>query len=360
LMALHEVYPDAPIYTSVWDKERTPRFAGMDIRTSFLQKWPWATTKHQLYPTLRPLAFESFDLSEYDIVISITSAEAKDVMTAPNTFHICYCNTPIRYYWNDYQNYLKRLEFGLLNPLVRLLMPGLVSRMRQIDYVAAQRVDTFIGNSHTVSDRIKKYYGRESVSIYPPVEVNHFKPSKKKDYYLSFGRLVPYKRTDLAVEAATELGLPLKVAGSGPDLERLKKIAGPTVEFLGRVSEADHQKLMAEAKAVIFCAEEDFGIVPVEAMAAGTPVIAFGKGGATETVVEGETGTFFAEQSQDSLVRALKEFDPKKYKIEDLRSQAEKFSTKRFKDEMKAFVEKSYAEHQAEMAKAGKSEFKPS
>jgi glycosyltransferase involved in cell wall biosynthesis len=338
LLALHRLFPEAPIYTSVRNPERTPSFEGMDIRTSFLQKWPlWK--RQQLYPQLRPLAFESFDLSDYDVVISIASAESKGVVTRPGTVHICYCNTPIRYYWNDYHAYLGRMEFGLLNPLVRLVMPYLTNYLRLWDYTAAQRVDYFVANSKTTQARIGKYYRRDSQVIYPPVAVDSFKyQTKKDDYFLCVGRLVPYKRVDLAVQACTEQKLTLKVAGEGPELDKLKKLAGPTIEFLGRVPSSELPALYAKARAFIFAAEEDFGIVPVEAMASGTPVITYGLGGATETVVDGVTGLYFGEQTVESLIEALKKFDKQKFEPKLIRARAEEFNESRFAKELSELV----------------------
>jgi glycosyltransferase involved in cell wall biosynthesis len=207
VLALHKLYPEAPIYTSVWDKSRTPSFAGLDVRTSFLQNLPFAQEKHQLYPTLRPRAFR----------ISSSSAEAKNVVV-PNGIHICYCHTPIRYYWSDYEAYRSRMEFGALNPLIRLVMPSMVKGMRKTDLRAARNVDYFVANSQFVACRIKEYYKRDAEVIYPPVDVDALRPDKpRKDYFLTMSRLVPYKRVDLAVQAATGFGSALKVAGDGPE-----------------------------------------------------------------------------------------------------------------------------------------------
>jgi glycosyltransferase involved in cell wall biosynthesis len=345
-LSLSRLFPDAPIYTSVRVPERTPSFARLDVRTSFLQRWP-LSGRQQLYPHLRPLAFESFDLSGYDVVISSSSAEAKGVIVKPGTLHLCYCHTPTRYYWNDYHAYLERMEFGLLNPFVRRAMPYLTNYLRLWDLAAARRVDQFVANSHEVAARIKKYYGRDSEVINPPVNVGAFTPAKERgDYLLSVGRLVPYKRVDLVVEAATRLGLPLKVAGEGPERRRLEKLAGPSVEFLGRVAQGELPALYAGARAFIFASEEDFGIVPVEALAAGVPVIAYGQGGIKDSVVPGEHGVFFGEQTADSLEEALKNFDPASFDTKKLRARSELFSEAEFQKKVISLLERLLPEPQ--------------
>jgi glycosyltransferase involved in cell wall biosynthesis len=348
ILAMHELYPDAPIYTSVFNPEGVPQFAKLDVRTSFLQKWPFAKTKHKLYPAFRPFAFESLDLREYDVVISSASAEAKGIITKPDTVHICYCHTPTRYYWSDYHAYLHRLEFGILNPIVRKLMPRMIHNLRQWDYVAAQRVDYFIANSVNTQKRIKKYYDRESTVMYPFTDTTKYIPGteKKEEYFAVISRLIPYKHVDLAVEACTRLNLPLKVIGSGPELDHLKEIAGSSVEFLGFTDEQTKLGVLQKAKGFIFSADEDFGIVPLEAMACGTPVIAYGKGGALETVVEGKTGVFFHEQTSESLVATLKKFDSFSFNTQDLVGRAKQFDISVFKKTLDAFVEKAYHDFQ--------------
>ena len=268
--ALHQVFPDAPIYTSVFNAHKLPQFAGLDVRTSFLQRWPLAQTRHQLFPLLRTLAFESFDLSEYDVVISSSHAEAKGVITKPETLHICYCHTPTRYYWSNYAQYRQSTGFGLLSPLVRLVMPFGVERMRQWDFAAAQRPDAFIANSDNVRQRIAKYYRRESIVINPPINADRFiHADGPRNGFVVVSRLIPYKRVDLAVQACTELKLPLTVVGDGSEMRRLKAIAGPTVKFLGSGDDATVNQALSTATAFLFTAEEDFGITPLEAMASG-------------------------------------------------------------------------------------------
>lgn len=350
--ALHQAYPDAPIYTSVFNPEALPQFANLDVHTSYLQNWPWSKTKHQLYPVLRTTAFESFDLSEYDVVISSSTAESKGVITKPETLHVCYCNTPTRYYWSDYAKYREDTGFGFLAPLVRLVMPSVVQKMRLWDFAAAQRVDRFIGNSGYVKRRIEKYYRQPATVIHPPIDAGRFKVyNGKREGLVVVSRLIPYKRVDLAVQACTELGLPLTVIGDGTEMTKLQALAGPTVTFAGRLSDAEITDALGRAEAFLFTAEEDFGLTPLEAMASGTPVIAYGKGGATETVVEGKTGLFFDQQTPESLKEAIKRFKPADYNPKALRAHAEQWDEKVFIEKIKKFVDDNLEEHTKELKK---------
>jgi glycosyltransferase involved in cell wall biosynthesis len=336
LLSLKELFPQAPIYTAVFDPEKAKPFKAFDVRTSFLQKLPLMKSKRELLIPLTPFAFEQFDLSGYDVVISSTTVAAKGVITKPDTIHISYCHTPPRYLWEpDTDPRARKGKFSWLREAT-------IHKMRLWDRVAADRVDEFIANSKYVAKRIKKYYGRDAVVIYPGVDTEKFTvgdPAEVKDYYLFVSRLVDYKRCDIVVEAFNKLKLPLKVIGRGPEREKLVKMAGDNIEFLGFLSDEDMKKYYREAKAFIFAAEEDFGIVPVEAMACGRPVIAFGKGGATESVVEGVTGTFFPEQTAESLITAVKSFNPAKFDPLAIRKHAEKFSVARFKKEILEYVE---------------------
>ena len=316
-LALHKAFPDAPIYTSVYEPDTLARehFEGLDIRTTWLQKLPKPLRKLQrLFPVLRVKAFRDLDLSEFDIIISSSSAESKQVRkTRDGQVHICYCHTPIRYYWSHYREYKKDPGLGKLNWLARIAMPILVPSLKKADYQAAQAVDVFIANSSEVQKRIKQYYHRSSTVVHPPVSMERFahvaRPLAERSYYLAHGRQVPYKRVDLAVQACTALGLPLIVSGNGPEHEALKKMAGPTVEF--RAGQTDEQvaELFGGAKAYIFPAEEDFGIVQVESLAAGTPVIAYGRGGTLDIVQDGVSGVLFAEQTVDAIIRAVEQFE---------------------------------------------------
>lgn len=343
LIAMHQTFPDAPLYSSVFVPELFPQLAGADVRTSFLQRVPMARRKHQAFPYLRTIAFEGFDLSGFDVVVSSSHAEAKGVLTPPETLHICYCYTPVRYWWGGYNDYLANPRFGPLNPLVKIAMPFMAGYMRLWDRCAADRVDIFVATCGNVAGRIRKYYRRQARILHPPVDTELLKPSGYiEDYFLVAGRQIPYKRTDIAVRAFNKLGLPLKVAGNGSELNYLRSIARSNVEFLGRVSDEELAGLYSRCLAFVFPQDEDFGITPLEAMAAGRPVIAFRGGGALETVVEGRTGAFFDNQDEASLAEAVKAFRPEDYDIAALRKHAERFSTPSFREKFKRLVEEEY------------------
>lgn len=348
LLELHRIYPQAPIYTAAYLPERFPEFAAADVRTTWLNRIKLAKTKHQLFPVLRAWAFRNLDLSNFDVVISSCSAESKYVRTGKQTLHICYCHTPVRYYWSDYEWYRANPPFGKLNWLVKGLLPAMIGWLRKMDYRGAQGVDRFIANSEYVRDRIEKYYDQNSTVIYPPVNVEQYPVSRERDdYYLIVGRQVAYKRLDLAVDAFNELGLPLKVAGTGEEIKKHQPRAKSNIEFLGRVPDEALPGLYGRAKAFVFPAEEDFGIVPVEAMANGTPVIAFGVGGATETVLEGVTGTFFREKSGASLAAAVRRFEAMNFDHQVIRERAECFSQSVFEREIRQFVTEQWTDFQA-------------
>jgi glycosyltransferase involved in cell wall biosynthesis len=349
VLELHKMWPDAPIYTAAYTPDKFPEFKNADVRTTWLNKIELAKRKHQLFSLPRAWAFKTLDLSDYDIVISSSSAESKYVKTGRNTLHICYCYTPIRYYWSDYAWYLKNPPFGKLNGLARVILPSLIGSLRRMDYKAAQEVDQFVGISKTVQERIKLYYNRESDLIYPPVRTDMKYPSTHtKDYYLVLGRQVAYKRLDLAVDAFNELGLALKVAGTGEELKVQQPRSNSNIEYLGRVPDEDLGALFAGAKAFIFPAEEDFGIAPVEAMAAGVPVIAFGSGGATETVIDGKTGIFFHDQTPDALIAAVKRFETMKFDTKDIVSQAKKFSENEFESNIRQYIDVQWKKFSSE------------
>ena len=323
VLAMHEAFPDAPIYTSVYEPAKLPLFDGLDVRTTKLQNWPKPLRRlHKFFPMFRVRAFRDLDLSEFDIILSSSSAEAKQVRkTRDDQVHICYCHTPIRYYWSHYAEYKRDPGFGRLNWLVRLAMPFIVPPLKRADYQAAQDVDVFVANSTEVQKRIREYYGKSSVVIHPPVDAERFtklsKPLAKRSGYVALGRQVPYKRIDLAVAACTSLKLPLTVIGSGSEHDRLVAMAGPTVEFVTDATDEAVAAYLASARGFIFPTEEDFGIVQVEALAAGTPVIAYASGGSEDIVKDGEGGiTFDAQDSislQNALMRAEKSsFDPAK------------------------------------------------
>jgi len=343
LLALWETYPHAPIFTGLYHPKKVPQFQEAKIYPSFLQKIPGAKNHHQIMFPLMPLAFENFDFSEFEVVISSSHNCAKGIITKPSTLHICYCHTPIRYLWSHHHEYLKESPF---NFLVKRAIPYLSHYLRVWDFLAAQRVDLFVANSENTRRRIKKYYQKEAVVIYPPVNTAAFKISPKiSDYYLVVGRLVPYKRVDIIVQAFNDLKLPLKICGEGPEDKRLRRMARSNIEFLGRLPDNQLKKLYSQAKAFIFAAEEDFGIVPLEAMASGRPVIAYQAGGALESVVEGITGIFFKEQTPQCLVHTIRKFNPQKYDPFRIRQHALKFDVSVFKKQIKQLVEKSYQEH---------------
>lgn len=314
VLEIHRLFPAAPIYTSVYNAEKMPAFGHIDVRTTNLQaKLPESLRyKHALWPTLRAKAFRQLDLSEFDIIISSSSAEAKSVpKTRPGQVHIAYIHTPPRYYWSHYEEFRKEFTFGLLTPFIRPFIPYFVKKMRKLDLASVKNIDVFIANSTVTQQRILKYYGKPSTVVYPPVEVGKFTPPPHgmRSGYVVWGRHVPYKRFDIAIQAANQLKVPLILAGTGPDTNRLKKLAGPTVRFVGRISDSELIELAHSSKAFLFPNEEDFGISAVEALAAGTPVIAYQKGGALDIVQDGETGIFFKDQTVDGLVAAMCRFE---------------------------------------------------
>jgi len=332
VLALHEAFPDAPIYTSVYLPEKMPRFKDIDVRTTWLQKLPHAIRKyHRWFPVLQVHAFKKLDLSEFDIILSSSIITSKHVRkTRPGQVHISYCHTPTRYYWSHYEEYKKDPGFGKLNWIVKLLIPLFLPHQRKLDYEAAQKVDVFIANSSVVQERIKKYYNKPSTVIHPPADVNRFEPARTRgNHYVVLGRQVPYKRYDLAVAACTKLGLPLKVFGNGPAHEQLTKVAGPTIEFMtdrfGNASDAAVNEALNTAKGFIFTAEEDFGIVQVEALAAGAPVIGLARAGTLDIVQDGESGILFRHQTVDDVVRAIQKAEKITFLPATLRRKARRF-----------------------------------
>ena len=331
LQVLCALYPEAPIYTLIYDREATGGvFEGKVIFTSFLQKFPMAKRHHRAFPLLMPLAMEQFDFSEYDTVVSISASFAKGVLTKPHTKHICYCLTPPRFLWDDSQKFVE--EFGYPR-LVKRFLPPFITYLRMWDQEASRRVDSFWAISNFIRERIDKYYRQPSEVIYPPVNVRKFKVSTVRGgYFFMVGRLVSYKRFDLAIKVFNELGLPLKIVGIGPEYNKLKKSAGKNVEFLGLVPDERLADLYAGSRALIFPQEEDFGIVPLESMASGKPVIAYGAGGARETIVDNKTGIFFKEMTERSLAEAVEKFESVSFDPFECRKQAEKFDISVFKE----------------------------
>lgn len=348
LEVFHKLWPEAPLYTLVYRDESVRRlgFAADQVHASFLQRFPRAQKWYRNYLPFYPLAIEQFDLSDYDVILSSSHAAAKGVLVRSDQLHICYCHTPVRYAWDLTHRYLN--ESGLMRGLKDFLARAFLHYIRLWDAAAANRVDYFIANSHYTARRIWRAYRREATVIYPPVDMERFRVwEKKEDFFLFVSRLVPYKKADLVVAAFTRLGLPLYVAGDGPQFAKCRRLAGKNVKFLGYQDDAAVADLLAKARALVFAAEDDFGIVPVEAQACGTPVIAYGKGGACETVVAADgtnwdqaTGLFFPEQTPAALAAAVKQFLTweGRFRPEVLRANAERFSRERFKREITAFI----------------------
>lgn len=345
LKALSELYPNAPIYVWFYDKERVdPYFQTKDIRTSFIQKFPLSNQRYQWYLPLLPTATDSFDLSSYDIVISSSSSFIKGVITLPKTLHVCYCHTPPRYLWTDTHEYVRNLKAPWV---LKKVLPFYLNTLRVYDFLSATRVNIFISNSHNVARRIEKYYQRKSVVIYPPVDVEHAALSEiRSNYYLCGGRLMAYKRFDLIIRAFNRLKLPLKIYGDGPQAKFLKSISRTNIEFLSKITDTQKQHYLAQCIAFIHPQEEDLGITPIEAMACGKPVIAFGKGGAIETVIPQQTGVFFYEPSWESLCETIMHFKPESFNPQKIREHALQFSTTRFKTQIKSFIEEEWQKFQ--------------
>ncbi len=344
---LLEMYPEADIYTSVCYMDH-PMLAGRKVYTSWIQKIPYLNRKHKLAGLLRPWAFRSFDLSEYDIIISSSSAESKNAgytKRKEGAKHICYCHTPIRYYWSHAKEYEDMMEFGILNPIVKFVFPLVRNWMKRLDFEAAQKVDFFIANSKTTAERIKLYYNRNSEVIYPGVNewsTPALVENKNGKYYLWLGRCIPYKRFDLLVEAFNTNGkkLILCTATDTKLYHELKEKSKPNIEWKFRVSNEEKIALMANAKAFLFPPEEDFGLVPVEAMSQGTPVIAYGKWGATESIIEWVSGIFFLPQSAWALNTAIEKFESMSWEREKIQTEAQKFGKDIFQKHIASFVEK--------------------
>lgn len=342
LSALHEIYPEAPIFTSIYWPEAMPgEWQGWDIRPSWLNRLPFVNQHHQPFLPLYPLAFESFDLSDYKLIISNKSAFCHGVRRSSGTLHICYCLTPTRFLWN-YEEYVRRERIPWL---MRAFLPLFIDRLRIWDRAAADRVDHFVAISQEVQERIKRFYGRDSTVIYPPVDIERFQlTNSPEDYFLVVSRLIPYKRIDIAIQAFNDLGLPLLIIGEGRDEKRLKAMAGPKIKFLGRLPDGQLTYYLSRCRAVIFPGQEDFGLVPLEAMACGRPVIAYAGGGALETVVEGETGLLFSQQSAEALATTVRNLDDRRFDPPTIRAHAAKYDRKRFKAQLRDFIEKRWAQ----------------
>ena len=346
---LLDLFPGSDLFTIVYE-DKTLKELGIRvnrIHTTFLQKSNFLRKHFRSFLPLFPYLVEQFDLSDYDIIISSSHTVAKGVITGPNQLHICYCHSPVRYAWDKYHEYLR--DHGLKSGFKNLIVRYTLHRLRLWDVVSSNRVDYFIANSHFVSRRIKKYYNRDSKVIYPPIEVDKFSLNEDKhDYFVTASRLVPYKRINIIIEAFNKMPEKrLLVIGDGPEMKRLKSIANDNVELLGYIREEELITKIGSAKAFVFAAEEDFGMLPVEAQACGTPVIAFNRGGARESVVDGLTGIFFEEQTSESIINAVERFDKMSFDYKIIRKQSEKFSTDSFKESIREYVLTKYKDFQS-------------
>ena len=332
LAAIHELYPDAPVYTLLYDEQAMrPLCEGWDVRPSFLQRLPAARRLHKKLLPLMPLATERLPLAEYDLVLSSSSAWVKSVRFRPDAVHVCYCYSPARFLWFWSEEYVRT---ATRDPLSRAIARALVGRLRRWDAATCHRPTQYVAISRLVQERIRRYFGRDSTLVHPPVDTDRFLPvGEQEDYFLVVSALNPYKRVDLAVEAFNQLGLPLVVIGEGPERQRLQQRAGPNVRLLGRCEEEEVRYHVARCRAFLMPQEEDFGIAPLEAQSAGRPVIAYAAGGALETVVEGETGVFFPEQTPEALAEAVRRAESMQFSPEACRRNALRFSRERFQAE---------------------------
>jgi glycosyltransferase involved in cell wall biosynthesis len=336
-LAICDMWPDADVFTAIYDEAGTEgRFSHRPINTSFLQRLrPTAKTFRRLLP-LYPYAIESLDLRGYDLVVSSSSAWAHGVIVDPGTVHVCYCHNPFRYAWNAREETLS--EHGTAT---RAALRSVFHRWRQWDWIAAQRVDRYVANSHTTERRIARYFSRDSSVVHPPVETERFSVTEPADYYLVISELMPHKRIGVAIDAFNRLRRPLVVVGDGPDARRLRHMAGPTVKFTGRVSDERAAALVSGCRAMVVTATEEFGIAAVEAQAAGRPVVALAEGGARETVVDGVTGTFFGRCDAESVELAVRAFDPAGIDPADCVANARRFDTTQFSEGLRAVVEEA-------------------
>ena len=344
LAAIHDLYPASPVYTPIYDPADTEgAFGGWDIRTSFLQKFPGRLRLINFYRALMPLAVEQWDLGDYDLVISSSTSVAKGVLTRQDALHVCYVHNVTRFAWYDLEEHVSGAGFSLAAWPARAAL----SYFRQWDFLAADRPDYLVANSRNTAEKIRKYYRRKvDAVIHPFVDIERFKTSRERgDYFLIISRLEPHKKVDIAIEAFNALGLPLKIVGTGPDERKLRSRAKSNIKFLGRLPDREVDDILPRCLAFLYPQEEDFGITALEAMVCGRPVIAYGKGGALETVVPGVTGELFAEQTPASLQRVVASFDPARYTSSRIRKHAGKFSKEQFQRRFAGFVERTTESH---------------
>lgn len=335
---MHKLYPTAPMFTTVdLRRQIPPELRGAKVHTSWMQNLPGMQKHFRHYFALYPLAVEGLNLKEFDLILSSSSGYAKGVRKRRGAIHICYCHTPMRWAWR-YEDYAAREEFGTIK---RTVLPFALAALRRWDLRAAEQPDFYIVNSHTVARRIREIYKRDAVVIPPPIDVGRFSAdAPDEDYYLVLSRMIAYKHLDLAIEACKKMNRRLVVIGDGPDRKRLESLAGKNTEFLGRQPDDVVNKYASRCRALLFPGEEDFGMVPLEINASGRPVIAFGKGGATETVVSGQTGLFFQKQTVESLIEAIEEFETLAWNRQTIRRHAEKFDTAVFTERINGFIRK--------------------
>lgn len=347
LLALHEIWPEAPLYTAVYDPAGAPWAKVFDVRPSFLQHFPFAKSHHELYPWLTPLAFQSFNFDEYDVVLSVTSAEAKNIITKPHTLHICYCLTPTRYLWSGYEEYQMYPAGNFIEKILQKTLALFAPTLKGWDMYASTRPDYYISISQRVSDRIKRFYVRRSEAvIYPPVDLHkfrihnsEFKVKNNKDYFLVVSRLVGYKRIDIIVDAFNTLGWPLVVIGDGVARKSLEMKAFTNIRFVSRhLTDAELARYYQDCRAFIYAGDEDFGIVAAEAQACGKPVVAYGQSGVAEIILSGKTGELFFEQTPEALTAVLEKTKTTIYDGQTCRKNVMRFSAKRFEQQMKAIV----------------------
>ena len=345
LLAVHEMFPKAPIYTSQYNPKGIDWFKDADVRTGKLQKIP--SKLRRLIPMMRQKYFDKLDLSEYDLVISVTGAEAKSIKFGPNTTHICYCHVPTQYYWQMYDDYVKNPGFGVLNPVVRVGFKAFVKPLKKADFSGAQRPSYFVTISSYAADLIKKYYRREATVIAPPVETDKFTVVKNttRDGFINFSRQVSWKRQELAIKACIKAGKKLTIIGDGPEHKNLVKAANGSelIRFLPTLSTEEIAKEITHAKAFLFPSMEPFGIAPVEALSAGCPVIAFGEGGAVDYIKDGINGVLFDKQTVSSLVDAIERFEKMKFDQEKIAKSAEEFDINNFKKKLQKFIDEKVA-----------------
>ncbi|KKT40378.1 hypothetical protein A3K29_03200 [Candidatus Collierbacteria bacterium RIFOXYB2_FULL_46_14] len=339
LLSLHRLYPDAPIYTLVHEPKTSHWAEDIRITPTFLNRVSFLRSKHEWLAPIAPLAFETHDLSEFEVVISITSGDAKSIITRPHQLHVCYCLTPTRYFWSGVSEYKEDKKLKYIPAVIR-------EYFKSVDLVISQRPDEYISISNEVQDRVKKYYKRTSKVVYPPIEDKFYTKTQispdNRDYYLIVSRLVPYKKVDLAISTFNRLKLPLIVVGIGSEQRKLKKMAGNNISFVGAVDDRQLIQYYRHAKALIFPQEEDFGLVPLESQASGTPVIAYAKGGALETVISGQTGYFFDEQNEESLSLAIHQFEKKLLRPETCVQNAERFNFNAFSSRFSEMINSYY------------------